>query len=101
MRDLKLVIPAVLAAQGLLVHWAAGGERPPEPPDLAGFPASVGPWKQLREDPIEPGVQEQLQADRLLSRTYLEEGGPRSAQLLVAWFRSQATGGQPHSPQVC
>jgi EpsI family protein len=101
MRNLALAIPALLVAQALIVGWATHGERPPNPPDLARFPANVGPWKYLRDDPIAPEVEPQLHADRLLNRTYIRQPNLRDASLFVAWFRSVNAGGQPHSPQVC
>jgi EpsI family protein len=103
MRDgLGILVPVLLGVQALVVHWAAGGERPPAMPDLSRFPSEFGQWKELREDPIDPNVQTVLQADRLVSRTYIQEATNSNAGLLVAWFRSQSSGTrQPHSPQVC
>jgi EpsI family protein len=102
MRNLNIAVPIFVAAQALLVHWAAGGERPPKSPDLAQFPAAFGEWRTLREDPIEEDVRQQLHADRLLSRTYIQDQTNYAASLFVAWFQSQRAGvSQPHSPQVC
>jgi EpsI family protein len=103
MRDgLGILVPVLLGAQGLMVHWAAGSERLPAMPDLSRFPSAFGQWKELREDPIEPDVQANLQADRLVSRTYINEATNSEAGLFVAWFQSQSSGNrQPHSPQVC
>jgi EpsI family protein len=96
----KLLVPVALLLQAALVHWASGAERPPAIPDLSTFSARLGAWQMLREDPIEPDVRAQLQADQLLSRTYLRSG--TAANLLVAWFQTQSQGTrQPHSPQVC
>ncbi len=95
-------LPAFLAAQAILVHWAAGTERPPQSPDLKKFPVRLGEWQQLSDDPIDPGVQAQLHADRLMSRTYVQMGTPVTANVFIAWFSSQRGGAsQPHSPQVC
>src|ERR1700687_1462147 len=99
--ELGILVPVLLGAQALMVHWAAGNERPPAPPDLSHFPSEFGQWKELREDPIEPDVQATLQADRLVSRTYIHEATNSDAGLLVAWFQSQSFGTrQPHSPQA-
>jgi EpsI family protein len=95
-------VPVFLAAQALLVHWAGSREYPPAPPDLSRFPAVVGQWKQAREDPIAAEVQGELRADRLLSRTYVDQSTSSVANLFVAWFQSQRGGAsQPHSPKVC
>jgi EpsI family protein len=100
MRSLALAAPVLLAAQALLVHFVAAGERPPAPPDLAKFPASFAQWQTLSEDPIAADVQQTLHADRLLSRSYTDRRD--NAGLFIAWFQSQRSGlSQPHSPQVC
>ncbi len=97
-----ILVPVFLAAQALLVHWVASGERPPPAPDLSTFPTQVGDWKQLREDPIAADIAGQLGADRVLSRTYIQSSTGSVASLFVAWFQSQRAGAsQPHSPNVC
>jgi EpsI family protein len=97
-----IFVPVFLLAQAGLVHWAAGRERTPAPPSLSSFPAEIGEWKQLREDPIAADVAAELRADRLLSRTYAQSETGSVAGLFVAWFQSQRAGsGQPHSPKVC
>jgi EpsI family protein len=97
----KMLVPVFLAGQGLLVYCAAGTEHPPAPPSLSRFPAAVGVWTELREDPIDADVVNTLRADRLLSRIYSDPGG-QSVAFLVAWFQSQRAGAsQPHSPKVC
>ena len=91
-----------LVAQMLVAHWAAGGEHPPAAPDLTRFPAAFDQWQLLSEDPVDPEVQAQLHADRLLSRTYMRAGQADVVSLFVAWFQSQRAGAsQPHSPKVC
>lgn len=97
----KILVPAFLAAQALLVHWSRGTERPPAPPALAQFPAAFGGWTKLHDDPVDPDVAAILHADRLLSRTYVNAAG-EPVDFLVAWFQSQRAGlSQPHSPKVC
>lgn len=102
MPDLKILAPLFLAAQALLIHWMAGRERPPAPPDLERFSLGAGSWKQFREDPIAADVQAELRADRLFDRGYFDPATGIQADLFVAWFQSQNMGRrQPHSPQVC
>jgi EpsI family protein len=97
----RILAPLFLAGQGLLVYWTAGMERPPAPPALSQFPASLSGWTELREDPIDADVANTLRADRLLSRTYVNHGA-ETVGFLVAWFGSQRAGAsQPHSPKVC
>jgi len=96
-----ILVPGFLVLQAALVHFASRGERPPAAPDLLAFPASIGGWEKIREDPIEADVAAQLGADRLLNRSYVLRTGA-VANLFVAWFQSQSAGTrQPHSPQVC
>ncbi len=98
----RILVPVLLGAQALLVHWTAAGERPPAPPELSRFPAHFADWKTLREDPLDKDVVSTLRADQLLSRTYVRTTGGAEASLFVAWFQSQRAGAsQPHSPQVC
>jgi len=100
MRSLPILAPVWIVLQAIFVHLVLGNERAPAPPDFAHFPASFLSWTELHEDPIAPDVEEQLHADRLLSRTYGSVQG--EAGLFVAWFQSQRSGlSQPHSPQVC
>jgi EpsI family protein len=100
MRSLAIAAPVLLAVQALVVHQVAGAERAPSPPDFTRFPKSFANWQFVNEDPITPDVQEQLHADRLLSRSYWNQKD--QAGLFVAWFQSQRSGlSQPHSPQVC
>jgi EpsI family protein len=101
-RKWSILVPLFLVAQLALAHWAAGGERPPAPPDLSRFPARFGEWKQVREDPIGADVAAELGADRLLSRTYIHQSAGLLGSLLVVWYQSQREGhSQPHSPSMC
>jgi EpsI family protein len=100
-RKAVFLLPVFLGAQALAVRWAAGEERVPFPPDLSKFPGAIANWKKVAEDQIDPAVEAQLRADRLLSWSYVQPTGV-SANLFVGWFASQRGGAsQPHSPQVC
>src|ERR1700680_1892763 len=103
MPDRRIILaPIFLLPQALLVHWAAGRERVPMPPNLASFPPQFGGWKQWREGSIAADVAGELRADRLLSRSYAQTSTGAIASLFVAWFQSQRAGtSQPHSPKVC
>jgi len=103
--SLKILVPVLLVAEALTVQWAGHAERVPAAPDLAALPRQIDRWTQSTEIPIDPDVQTQLRADRLLDRVYYSgvSAGPDSqAELFVAWFNSQSKGDrQPHSPRVC
>jgi EpsI family protein len=95
-----ILAPVFLAFQALLVHWTGAFERPPAKPDLTRFPARIGPWERIREEPVDASTEAQLGADGFVSSTYAQKG--QVANLFVAWFQSQRAGtSQPHSPQVC
>ena len=97
-----ILVPLFLAAQGLLVHWTGTFERPPAKPDLTRFPAQVGSWERVSEQPVDAATQAQLGADRLLNSMYMQQPAGEIANVFVAWFQSQRAGtSQPHSPQVC
>lgn len=98
----SLLVPAFLGGQALLVRWASGEERRPPMPDLSSFPEKLDDWRKVGDDPILPEVRDQLHADRLLSRTYVQADTGLLGNIFVAWFQSQRGGlSQPHSPQVC
>jgi len=67
----RILVPVVLTAQGLLVYFAAGRENLPAAPVLSGFPAEFSAWSQLRDDPLEPELVNDLHADQLLNRIYV------------------------------
>ena len=97
-----LLVPIVFVVQAMGVHWIAGAERLPAPPDLAHFPVAIGEWQLLHETPADQETATQLGADRLLNRTYFETTTGTLAHFFVAWFQSQRGGrSQPHSPKVC
>ncbi|MGD0670124.1 MAG: exosortase C-terminal domain/associated protein EpsI [Bryobacteraceae bacterium] len=97
-----LSVAAFLVVQAVVVHWVAGTERPPAPPDLAALPSAIGEWTGIADNPLAPDVAAELKADRVLSRTYYNRKANTSAELFIAWFQSQRSGErQPHSPKVC
>jgi len=97
-----IFVPLFLTAQALLVDWSGSLERPPAKPDLEHFPAQIGPWQRISDQPVDASTEAQLGADRLMNSTYINEPRGEYANLFVAWFQSQRAGtSQPHSPQVC
>lgn len=92
---------AMLAGQAIFVHWAEARERPPEAPSFSAMPGRIGAWSQTVEIPVEPEVANELRADRLLNRMYVNSSSGAAGNLFIAWFRSQRGGAQPHSPKVC
>lgn len=96
------LVPAFLVAQAFAVWLIAGVEHPPAPPDLAALPDQVGEWTRSADDPAAAELKQVTQADRLLSRYYINRPSGVTANLLVAWYQSQRGGNrQPHQPKIC
>jgi EpsI family protein len=68
---------------------------------LRELPAQLGVWSMLSENKIAPDVQEVLQADDTVERTYADYATGGVASLFIAFFKTQKTGVAPHSPKVC
>ncbi len=68
---------------------------------MSEFPVNVGDSTMFREGVVEQAVQEVLQADDTLVRFYGDNNAGAVANLYVAYFRSQRTGVNPHSPKNC
>jgi EpsI family protein len=96
-----LLVPAFLIVQFLLVGALSGREHPPPLPPTAGFPSTAGEWKLAQAQPIDEASARELKADRLISQNYVRSGTGETANLLMAWFRTQRGDKQPHSPKVC
>ena len=97
--------PAIIASLVLIAHaiLALGvnrQEHPPQPRDLREFPTSFGDWSLRQEGTIEEEVQEVLKADATLLRSYGNSRGD-VASLFLAYFATQRTGANPHSPKNC
>ncbi len=104
LRDSKkaaIILAALLIMQTGGYLLIAREEAPPQARPLAEFPATVGQWNLHRTGVIEDRVQEKLQADDLLTRTYVSAAEGAPASLYIAYFRSQRTGQAPHSPKNC
>lgn len=97
-----IAVPAIFAAQALMVTFGVAAEKPPAMADVASFPSRAGAWTKVTEQPIDPAVAAQLGADRLMERVYQDVNAGAALDFFVAWFQSQRGGKtQPHSPQVC
>ena len=100
----KKVLPAlamVLLVEAVLFYSASRGEKISRIPPLQYFPLNAAEWTTVRDTPLEPEVQEVLQADDTLNRVYLSQATREPAYFFVAYFRSQRTGQAPHSPKNC
>jgi len=96
-----LVLTAVLLVHAGVFYGFSREENPPPHRALSDFPDVVGTWEKYQEGVVEEAVQEVLQADDTLVRFYRDEATGRAASLYIAYFRTQRTGVNPHSPKLC
>jgi EpsI family protein len=89
-----------LIAQAVVFYSLSTGEAVPLNRPLKEFPQTVSGWRTVQETEIEAEIRDQLKADDTLTRIYMHPDG-RSANLFIAFFRSQRAGATPHSPKVC
>jgi EpsI family protein len=95
------VLTLVLVAHAVLFYSLSHGEAVPLARPLAQFPTEVGPWQMTHEGVIEQEIRDQLRADDYLMRDYRSSASAATANLYVAFFRTQRTGQTPHSPKNC
>jgi EpsI family protein len=93
------VLTVVLLLQAALFYAASRGESAIISRPLSLFPASLGPWMLLQEAVIEKEELDILKADDTMNRWYQSQEG--TANLFVAFFKTQRTGQSPHSPKNC
>jgi EpsI family protein len=96
------ILTALLLVQAAVFYGAVNTpERVPLVRPLSEFPTQLGPWSLEQEGVVEQEVQDVLQADDLLNRTYRYPDYPLAANLFIAYFQTQRTGKAPHSPRNC
>jgi len=95
------VLTLVLLIQATLFYAASRGERVPTGAPLDLFPAQLGNWHEAQNYPVEQEIRDQLKADDLLNRLYVDPEYHADAGLFVAYFKTQRTGQSPHSPKNC
>jgi EpsI family protein len=95
------VLTVVLLAQVGGSFAISRREKVPLARPLAGFPLQIGAWTMYQQGVVEQAEMDVLRADDLLTRTYADGAHSRSANLFVAYFKSQRTGQTPHSPKNC
>lgn len=90
----------VLVAQAVLFYTASHGDSTPLNAPLAAFPAGFGDWRLVQEGVVDQETQDVLRADDTLTRFYAQPDG-HSANLFIAYFKTQRYGQSPHSPKNC
>lgn len=94
-------LSAVLLLHILIVYGFSREEIVPANRPLREFPATLGDWTQTGESAIDEATQQVLRADEVLSRSYRNTAAPAALSFFVAYFKSQRTGVNPHSPKNC
>jgi EpsI family protein len=92
-------VTVLLLLQAAGLYSSIRPEVIPNALPLAQVPVDLNGWRSVRDYPMEPEIQEVLQADDTLSRLYVKGNQPLT--LFVAAFKSQRTGRAPHSPKNC
>ncbi len=99
---LRLVSLLVLVAiAGLGTHTLRGRQATAQHAAHFGLiPVQMGQRTGV-DEPFDPGTMQALRADLVLGRLYRDPRDGSVLQLFVAYFGSQETGSQIHSPQHC
>jgi len=95
------VLTVLLLLHGAVFYGVSREENPPEHRALSEFPPEIGTWSEYREGVVEEAVQEVLQANDTLVRLYRKGATQDVAHLYIAYFQTQRTGVNPHSPKHC
>ena len=64
------------------------------------FPRTLGDWQGASRT-LEPDIEAVLDADDYYLGDYIRPGAPAPANIFVAWYQDQTSGGGIHSPEVC
>jgi EpsI family protein len=71
------------------------------PQPLKTLSAELGPWRMVAESEVSAEEEEVLKADDTVNRVYVDQATGATANLFIAFFKTQKTGVAPHSPKVC
>jgi EpsI family protein len=95
-----VILSVLLIVQGSLFYGFSRGETAPFYRPLDGFPKEIGGWRMIQQGVMEQEVKDVLRADDYITRGYAASP-EQSANLFVAFFKSQRAGQTPHSPKNC
>jgi EpsI family protein len=96
-----LISTLLLSSQGLVYYSWARTEVIPESLPWKEFPQKIGPWSSSSDIPIEQIFLDRLRPDDYVNRVYEQPGASPELGLFIAYFKTQRTGFNPHSPQNC
>ena len=94
-------LTVLLVVHALVLYGFSRTENPPPHQPLREFPTAFSGWRLIQEGVIEERIQAVLGADDTLTRSYGDVNAGETAHLFVAYFKSQRTGVNPHSPKHC
>lgn len=95
-----MILSVFLLAQACLFYGFSRGEAKVSYRPLDQFPRELGEWRMIRQGVMESEVTDVLRADDYITRDYAV-APERTANLFVAFFKSQRAGQTPHSPKNC
>jgi EpsI family protein len=96
-----IILSVLLLGQAAIFYGGTRSEHVPEIGPLSEMPSRFGEWRTVSDNVVEAEVREVLKADDVLNRTYVSPQHGTTANLFVAFFRTQRTGQAPHSPKNC
>ena len=96
-----IVLTLFLVVHAILLYGFSRTENTPSHQPLREFPTTINSWRMIQEGVIEEKIQEVLLADDTLTRIYRDDAEDLLVNLFVAYFKSQRTGVNPHSPKNC
>ena len=96
-----VVLSVVLLCLAGLAPVLTPPEKVAENRPLHDIPIAIGNWRILQEGVVDAETEALLKADDTLSRSYFNTSDRETANLFVAFFKTQRAGAAPHSPKVC
>jgi len=96
-----LVLTVVLLLQAVAMYGFRRQEVVPDHQELQGLARQLGNWTATEDFPIDKETMDVLKADDTVNRNYVNYSARSSANLFVAFFKSQRAGQTPHSPKNC
>ncbi len=91
-----------LVLQGVILYSSVRPTVIPPSRPLSEFPAVIGSWQQQGpEGVVDEETRTILNADDILSRSYVDSSTKQGVYFFVAAFRTQQNGKAPHSPKNC
>src|SRR5580698_1962836 len=95
------ILTVALVLQAALFYATSRAENVPALKPLRGFAGHFSGWMSLREGYVDDETNAVLKADDTLIREYGNAKFRVTANLFVAFFKTQRTGKTPHSPKNC